>query len=532
MANSSSTDLLEFADEEPIEAGPSGSDPWSILIVDDDEEVHAVTKLALSGFEYAGRGLEFLSAYSGEDARRTLESRRDIALVLLDVVMESEHSGLNVVRFIREQLADPFIRIVLRTGQPGQAPERRVVREYDINDYKEKTELTSHKLYTCVYTALGAYRALVGLEANRRGLVKVIEASTSIFEQQSIQRFTQGVLEQVAALLYLDQDCVYVRNLGITNDPQRNRQVILAATAEEKNLVGRDPREVLAPELNERIQQSLRERSNLIGRDWFTGYVATRTGTEAVLYVASETPLTIPDKDLLDLFFRNVTIGLENLNLRSEIEATQQELVYILGDAVESRCKETGNHVRRVGEYSKVLALLSGLGENEAEILLAAAPLHDVGKIAIPDSILNHPGRLDPPQWEEMKTHTWKGAKLLRRSNRPILQAGAIIAEQHHENWDGSGYPKGLSGSDIHIYGRIVALADVFDALGSNRCYKHAWELNQVLAHITEQRGGKFDPQLVDLFLANTNSILEIRRRFPDPDGIDGYGFSTELRSG
>jgi response regulator RpfG family c-di-GMP phosphodiesterase len=516
MLNHSISDLVGFADDDGPDDQLVPTASWLVLIVDDDPEVHAVTKLALGDFEFAGRTLEFISAFSGAEARHCMAEHPDMAVVLLDVVMESEHSGLAVVKYIREDLKNLFVRIVLRTGQPGQAPERKVVREYDINDYKEKTELTAQKLYTCLYTALSTYRAMLGLEANRRGLVKVIEASATIFEQRSLERFTQGVLEQVAAILYIDHDLVYVRNIGVTADPGENRQVILAASADAQGWIGRDPRQVLPAEINGRIQRVLRERHSRLESHTFTGYIATRLGTEAVLYVASDTPITPPDQSLLELFFRNVTIGLENLYLRADIEATQQEIVYIIGDAVETRSNETGNHVRRVGEYARELALLAGLDPHEAEILQAAAPLHDVGKIGIPDAILNNPGHLDDSEWAVMKTHTTKGANILRRSKRPILQAATIVAEQHHENWDGSGYPQGLRGDGIHLYGRIAALADVFDALASCRCYKEAWELNQVVAFLDEQRGRKFDPELVELFLTHLPRFIAIRKRFPD----------------
>ena len=351
----------------------TGSHPYGILIVDDEEEVHAVTKLALSDVSYAGGRLRFYSAYSSEQARQILREVEDIAIVLLDVVMENEHAGLDLVRYIREDRADPFLRIILRTGQPGQAPERRVVQDYDINDYKEKTELTSQKLFTCVFTALGNYRALTSLDANRRGLIKVIEASASIFEQQSQERFIQGVMEQVGAMLFADKEIVLVKQIGIASNTGRTEQRILAAIGDDQALVGLDPRDVLPTEVNRCIQRTLEQRSNIVSDCCFSGYLRTRTGTEAVIYVSSASRLRSLDHTLIDLFFRNATIGLENLHLRQNVEETQQEIVYLLSDAVETRSNETGNHVRRVAEYARELALLSGLEAEEADLLRAAA---------------------------------------------------------------------------------------------------------------------------------------------------------------
>ncbi len=510
-------DALAFQEEtDTTRTGERSGDAWKILIVDDDSEVHAVTKLALDGFSFAGRGLEFLCAYSGEQARGITRDYPDIAVMLLDVVMEEDNAGLAVARYVREELGNPFVRIILRTGQPGQAPERQVVQDYDINDYKEKTELTAQKLFTSIYTALGTYRALLSLDQNRRGLIKVINASATILEQRSLEQLAQGTLEQVAALLYLEQDVLYVRNLGVSSDSRENRQVILAATGEDKQYIGQDPRGVLSEDVNQRIQRVLREKRNLQEENYFAGYLSTRTGTDAVIYVASESTLTIPDQGLIELFFRNVTIGLENLQLRQDIEATQKDILYILGDAVETRSGETAHHVHRVAEYARELALLAGMEQQQAEILYSAAPLHDIGKIGVPDSILNNPGHLDEQEWELMKSHALHGARILGSSKRPILQAASIIAEQHHENWDGTGYPAGRSGEQIHIFGRIVALGDVFDALGSDRCYKLPWELNRVIGYLREQRGRKFDPVLLDLFIDNLQRFIEIRNRLPD----------------
>ena len=209
----------------------------------------------------------------------------------------------------------------------------------------------------------------------------------------------------------------------------------------------------------------------------------------------------------------NVT---ELLQLHKELERTQKEIIYKMGEVGESRSQETGNHVKRVAEYSKLLALLAGLGEKNATLLYAASPMHDIGKVAIADSILKKPGRLTNEEFEIMKTHSEIGYKILKSSKRPILRAAAIVAYRHHEKWDGSGYPNGIAGNKIHIFGRITAVADVFDALGSDRVYKQAWELDRILELFKEQRGKHFDPQLVDLFLANLDKFLIIRNKFKD----------------
>ena len=209
--------------------------------------------------------------------------------------------------------------------------------------------------------------------------------------------------------------------------------------------------------------------------------------------------------------------GLQEItNLNYEIENTQKEVVFTMGSIGESRSKETGNHVKRVSEYSKLLAIYYGLNEKEAELLKQASPMHDIGKVAIPDSVLNKPGRFDEDERKIMDTHAALGYEMLKHSNRALLKTAAIVAYEHHEKWDGNGYPRGLSGEDIHIYGRITALADVFDALGSDRCYKKAWNDEKIFNLFKEERAKHFDPKLIDIFFEHLDEFLKIRETFKD----------------
>jgi putative two-component system response regulator len=172
--------------------------------------------------------------------------------------------------------------------------------------------------------------------------------------------------------------------------------------------------------------------------------------------------------------------------------------------------------VRRVAEFSYILALKYGLDQQQAELLRIASPMHDVGKVGIPDAVLMKPAKLNPSEVEIIQRHTHIGHEILKNSKREIMVAAEIAASQHHERWDGKGYPKGLKGEEIHIFGRITALTDVFDALLHKRVYKEAWDLRQVLNYIREGRGKHFDPRLVDIFLENIDEILAINQKFPD----------------
>jgi putative two-component system response regulator len=205
--------------------------------------------------------------------------------------------------------------------------------------------------------------------------------------------------------------------------------------------------------------------------------------------------------------------ALQAIRLALEIEENQCEMIYILMEVMESTSDETGQHIRRVAETSKLLGQkTSCLSEEEVNIIFLASPMHDIGKIAIPKEILHKPGKLTDEEMTIMKTHAEKGAALLSNSKRRLTNSASIIAHQHHEKWDGSGYPRGLKGEEIHIYGRIIALADVFDALTHKRQYKEAWSIDDAVDYIKENSGSHFDPSLVKILVDNLPEFLEIMK--------------------
>lgn len=343
--------------------------PWKILIVDDEEDIHDVTEMALKRLIFEERPLTFISAYSAKEAKIKLREHSDIAVILLDVVMESDTAGLDLIHYIRDDNKNDEIRIVLRTGNPGLAPEENITLTYDINDYRGKTELTAQSLRTVIITALRSYKAIA-------------------------------------------------------------------------------------------------------------------------------------------------TIKL----LNHEIDSTQRELIYTLGEIAESRGTDTSRHVERVAVISAFLGEKLGLTKLEQDQLLLASSMHDIGKMAIHDTILNKPDKLSFEEFEQMKRHCEYGYEILRNSSRSLLKTASIIAYEHHENFDGSGYPRGLKGLDIHLYSRIVALVDVFDALATKRVYKEVWPQNEILDFIKSQRGIKFDPYIVDIFF---NFLDELYQRLHKEDLIE-----------
>ena len=197
--------------------------------------------------------------------------------------------------------------------------------------------------------------------------------------------------------------------------------------------------------------------------------------------------------------------------MMSELESSQMEMIHMLTELMEFTSDETGRHIKRVAEFSRLLAQLEpSLDSSDEEIIFHASPMHDIGKVFVPKEILNKPGKLTRAEFEIMKTHTAKAHHFLKTSSRKILKAADIIAFQHHERWDGSGYPRGLKEHQIHIYGRIVAIADVFDALTHKRVYKPAWTIEDATQYIVDNSGSHFDPELVALFSNNLDRFIAI----------------------
>lgn len=201
----------------------------------------------------------------------------------------------------------------------------------------------------------------------------------------------------------------------------------------------------------------------------------------------------------------------EQKRLLSELEDSQKQMIWILTELMEATSDEAGNHVRRVAEMASLLAQYHPtLNDEDVDLIFHAVPMHDIGKMTIPHAILHKQGKYTDEEFEAMKTHTTNAYNLLKGSKRKLIQAAAVIAHEHHEKWDGQGYPRQLKRQKIHIYGRIVALADVFDALTHSRCYKEAWEMDRAIDYIKENSGIHFDPELVDIFIAHINEFKQI----------------------
>jgi len=508
------SDMFLFSEDSQV-SEKANTVPWKVLVVDDEEDVHSVTTLALGSFEFQDRGLELLHAYSAKEAKEILHQRQDIALILLDVVMETDLAGLELVAYIREELSNHAIRIVLRTGQSGQVPEHQVIRAYDINDYKNKTELTAAKLYTILYSNLRSFKDINTIMRSKDALERLIVASRGISSFHNLKAFVNLTLSKIEDLLHINVDADHGGSTIAYSYYAKTNELKCFSYQESEELETCVELSSLSALKQDLISEAIATQQNVYSDNNFVMFCSGQK-MNLIFFGEVKIALSSIDRNILNIFTENLISIIDNIYLHEVIDNSQKELIYRLGEVVESRSNETGYHVKRVAFYSSLLAELAGLPETEVELLKSASPLHDIGKIAIPDAVLNKPGKLDADEWEVMKTHALKGYNILNGAGLALLDVAATVALHHHEKWDGSGYPQGLAKNDIHLYGRITAIADVFDALGSERCYKKAWPLQQILDLFNREKGKHFDPRLISLFMDNLDLFLAIRDRYQD----------------
>lgn len=289
---------------------------WNILIVDDDEEIHTVTRLALSDLLVSDRKLNFLHAYTGQQAISILaEYMQDIAIILLDVVMETDDAGLNVVKHMREQLHLVEPRIILRTGQPGYAPEEQVIKTYDINDYKTKTELTRGKLMTTVIASIRSYQQLRTINQSRVGLQKIIQSAANLLEEHSVKGFCEGIVTQISSMIGLEAEGVVCARAGSVLDKDDEEGVyVLGAAGEYATYINERIEQMRAPHIVEHVNRCLKFQKHVFEDDFSVLYISS-SGFEAAVYVNMRKELGEIDRQLLEIFLSSVSVGYENVNL-------------------------------------------------------------------------------------------------------------------------------------------------------------------------------------------------------------------------
>ncbi|MCU7939387.1 MAG: response regulator [gamma proteobacterium symbiont of Bathyaustriella thionipta] len=457
-------------------------DEINILIVDDNpKNIQLAANVLKSVTNY-----HIYYATSGKAALSQL-NKRNYSLILLDIMMP-EMDGFETAQQIKARTTAVNIPIIFLTANANQ---QSIIRAFETGaeDYVTKP-FNQLELISRVRTHVELFRIRCKLaeEANRKERLleqykKVVDIASIVFKMD-----TQGQITYVN-----DEYCI-----------------LSHFTHDEMN--GRFFKKMLHPDVSRSILDELWETLKS-GHVW-SGRLKILTRDNEVFIVEAT---IMPIINLTGKIDEYITVSNDItpiINIKQEIIDTQSELLYTLGEISELRSKEVSWHVRRVSEYIAILARAYGMNQEEIELLKTASPMHDVGKIGIADSILLKHGRLTSEEFDIMKNHTTIGYQLFKNSKRRMLKTAAIISHEHHEKWDGSGYPRGLKGKDIHIYGRIASIADVFDALSHKRIYKDAWSVENTLEYIKAESGKSFEPVIVDLFFDNIDAILAIKNKY------------------
>lgn len=511
----SNDDLMTFLKDDDSLQEKEPLYKYKILIADDNTSVHSATILALSSMRFDGYPLEFYHTYSGDETIEFLKKHEDIALLFLDVVMETDDAGLRVVETIRETLDNKKIRIVLRTGQPGQAPELEVISKYDINDYKTKVELTTKKLFTTTFSALRGYRDIKIIERQKLGYKKVIDASSNLYQYDSLLALLEGMLIQLGALTcYPTGAVMMVENLcirdGMIITENNMTYDVLATTGSYNHYEGRVKE--LPDVMIECIKEANEDEFIKVEHNYIFAKHTSKMNHKNYFFM--ETEHQLKNEELLKVFIANAALIVDNFLINEVSFEQQKNMIIKLGQIMEGKDLSTYFHMNRVSKIAKRIAEKLGISPYTAGIIEVATSLHDVGKVIIPDHILNKPGRLTEEEFNLMKSHCEAGFELFSVSNSDVMKITSDITLCHHERYDGNGYPRGLKAQEIPIEARIATIADVFDALSHDRVYRKAWSFEETLSYIKSESGKIFDPDLVEILLDHQEEIRSLSEAY------------------
>ncbi|MFC6439949.1 response regulator [Bowmanella sp. JS7-9] len=495
-----------FADEQDDALDDVPKKSWKILIVDDEKEIHTVTRLALNDFVFQDRSLEFLGAMSGAEAKQVLAEHDDIAIVLLDVVMETEHAGLDVARYIREELNNYYTRIILRTGQPGQAPERHVIINYDINDYKSKTDLTAQKLFTVIISTLRSYRDIVVIDENRRGLEKIIKASANLFSMRSLERFIEGIVQQLSSLLGGTEEAVYMTAVAgpkPISDIQAEHYYVFSACGQFNDLQGKPLEEVMQGNKLDSCKAALNSKDIVYGEDHVVAYCASKSQRGAILYMSGlQRTLNDLDKHLIDLFAMNVQIAFDNILRSQEIEQSQQLLIEHLANLLANNGHGVHARTRRLKAMTTLLAKQAGMEEAAAQELAQAVSIFDMrhsSELTDFDPCADNTTALGVGQFANQALET---------SQYGFIRLAAQLANEFREAWDGSGCPNKKQGESIALATRITQIVITLENTVSA---EPDMSMPEALQRLEALAGKQLDPELVTLLISQQDAASQIR---------------------
>ena len=456
----------------------------NILIIDDNTKNIQVAANVLKSTNL----YQIFFATSGEKGIKQLKSR-EYSLILLDINMPGI-DGYETATIIKNDPLQKQIPIIFLSAN---ANKESMYKGFEVGgaDYVTKP-------------------------FNEVELLHRVSTHVELFKAR--QKLEQEVSE-TKVLLEQYKDAVDISSLVSKTDLNGvityvNDKFCEVSKYSREELIGSPHNISRCPDMNKSVFKDLWE--TIKAQKTWSGIIKNRAKDGSSYYVDSTVmPILNADANTIEYISLRTDISKE-IQLREEIISSQKEILHTLGELGEWRSKETGEHVNRVSLFSEVLAKAYGCSDEKAQLLKMASPMHDIGKVVIPDNILLKPGKLTYEEFEIMKNHTTYGWEIFHKSKHELLQTAALISYEHHEKWNGKGYPRGLSGEDIHLFGRITAVADVFDALTQKRVYKEAWSIEETLDFMKEESGKAFEPKLVDLLIENIKAIIEIKTRYAD----------------
>lgn len=556
----------------------SPGDYWKVLVIDDEQEVHDVTELVLRNFEFEGKSLKLLHAYSATEGIRVFGEHEDIAVALVDVVMDGDDAGLRLVRHVRQSMGNHFVRIILRTGQPGLAPEREVISRYEINDYKAKTELSAQKLFSVMVSALRGYRDIKALDDTRKGLERMLETATALFRARTIPRFAEIALGKLVSLFNQERAILQDRQGGgvfIAQSSQLfSRGEVLAFIGSPA--MASNGMHTILPRQVANIERSIQTISIAI---------TTRYNEDFLIHITLGRQITQLDHTLAELFRLKATLALEHLLVLQKSQDAQRQAINALARIVHDRsppsfprhadsspeslesdayntlaesvseiyirhnmvgtagvvdflyqlttqaeigtwgsAERAARHIIRIGRYAEFISQQAGLDREFCNAIKFAAGLHDIGNLFAPPYLSSAWYLTDSISCRIASEHTRSGKDFLMCSSKsalspPILHMAADIAMHHHETWAGSGYPNGLSGQAIPLAARIVAVADFFDTHSYTQVDGEATSLSdkEIYELIAASSNYYFDPEIARVFLEGYDELLSLRDALSDP---------------
>lgn len=485
-----------FADEPGQQTPKIPTEKWKVLIVDDEPEVHAVTKLALSDFQFLGRGLEFYSAFSGAEACELIDAQPDAAILLLDVVMESDDAGLKVARYIREEAQNHYTRIILRTGQPGQAPERTVIVNYDINDYKSKTELTAQKLFTTVMSSLRSYRDIMSIEQSRHGLEKIIAASSNLYALQPMTRFVEGLVQQLSWVIGGCRQTLY----ATADETGRSYKVVAAHGEDAVVAVGQTLRSVLPASALSELEDVIAHHGSYYGTDFVLLYCRSHCQPHgSVLFIDGiSRKLSDDDHHVLQLFAENVQLAQDNVVCLEDSD----QFVARLSDQL----METHAATFDAMNLPTKAALAYRLGqqvsdEQQAQRIALAWFLYEPA-----EPLLRCASESVAANETTCQQRVARSLRALGHGQHIATQMAYRALAERLERWDGMGLPDGKQGPDIAISTQVLILTEqLFD------WQQQQLPLADMKTRLEAEKGRYYSPEFLEGVLPNLSNLMAAR---------------------